>query len=295
MRQDARSRTFLFPGRIQRPGLIVIFCLLPFLPSCSTSYTYNNLNWLVHWFVDDYVELTEEQKQDFDLYFSQLQQWHREQELDRYLASLKGIRHSLKEEKLTGDALAAEVTRRSRESYEYWLDLIDSADQPLGRLAVTLSPQQKEDFFRALDDKLVDLDEKAARNDKPAQRRKLFLKAFEPWFGTLNRNQQKQLKQWSLEMPPTRLLLKEYRENWTAGLKEALYAPEEEIPARLSRVLTAHREWQSETYQKTIAENRHLTERLISDLLKSRTHAQNRQLLKELNRWIIRLERLKNT
>ena len=293
MRQDARSRTFLLPDRIHRPGLIFLLCLLPLLQSCSASYTYNNLNWLVHWFVDDYVELTREQKQDFDRYFSQLQQWHREEELERYLASLKAIRHSLTEEALSGDALAAEVTRRSKESYQYWLDLIATADQPLGKLAVTLSPEQKEEFFLALDRKLTELDEKAARNDQPAKRRKRFLKAVEPWFGQLNRSQQKRLKQWSLEIAPTRLLLKEYREAWSAGLKEALYAPEEEIPTRLSRVLTAHRDWQSEAYQKTIAENRRLTERLISDLLDSRTHAQNRQLLKELNLWISRIERLK--
>ncbi|MGI9275509.1 MAG: DUF6279 family lipoprotein [Endozoicomonas sp.] len=293
MRQDTQSRTFLFTGLINRPGLILILCLLPLLQSCSTSYAYSNLDWLVHWFVDDYVELTEEQKQDFDLYFSQLQQWHREEELDRYLTSLKAIRHSLTEEKLSGDALAAEVTRRSKESYQYWLDLIATADQPLGKLAVTLSAQQKDEFFLALDKKLAELDDKAARNDKPTKRRKRLLQAVDPWFGQLNRNQQKQLKQWSLEIAPTRLLLREYREVWSAGLKEALYAPEEEISARLSRVLTAHREWQSEAYQSTITENRRLTERLISDLLESRTHAQNRQLLKELNLWINRIERLK--
>ena len=64
-------------------------------------------------------------------------------------------------------------------------------------------------------------------------------------------------------------------------------------PQDSAEFLTAHGEWQSEAYKKTIADNRRLTEQLISDLLDSRTHAQNRQLLKELNAWINRLERLK--
>ena len=281
--------------RLQRHCLIFLLCLLPLLQSCSSNFAYNNLDWLIHWYVDDYVELSAKQKQDFDQYFNELQQWHRNNELGRYLVFLTTIRHSLTEEKPTDQSLARAITEKSKESYQFWLDLISAADVPLGQLAMTLSEEQKNQLILAVQRQMLELDEKAARNDRPAERRKKLIKAITPWLGELSRKQQTLVRQWAGKMAPTRTVLKEYRQRWTVGLENALHAPTEQIPASLNRVLVSHESWQSTAYRDTVAGNRRLTEKLIADLLGSRSRAQNRTLLEELNRWINRLEQMKKT
>ena len=46
-------------------GILLIGLLA--LTGCSSKFAYNNFDWLVYWYVDDYVELTNEQEDLFDV------------------------------------------------------------------------------------------------------------------------------------------------------------------------------------------------------------------------------------
>ena len=45
-----------------RSLLVVVFII--FLTSCSSKLAYNNLDWWVYWYLDDYVELNERNYSD---------------------------------------------------------------------------------------------------------------------------------------------------------------------------------------------------------------------------------------
>ena len=47
-----------------RSLLVVVFII--FLTSCSSKLAYNNLDWWVYWYMDDYIELKDEQEEKFD-------------------------------------------------------------------------------------------------------------------------------------------------------------------------------------------------------------------------------------
>ena len=74
-------------------------CLLGgvlFLGACSsTTFVYNRLDFLVPWYVDDYVDLNQQQKQHLDGLLEPFLVWHRARELPDYLKILDGIEDNL--------------------------------------------------------------------------------------------------------------------------------------------------------------------------------------------------------
>ena len=92
-----RSRLFL-----------LLFCLCLCI-SCSKQFIYNQLDWLIPWYVDDYVDLTLVQKEDLDKQVDMLLRWHRGEELTRYITLLEHI-----ERDITGEVTV--------ENVEKWVD-----------------------------------------------------------------------------------------------------------------------------------------------------------------------------
>ena len=46
--------------------IAVVFTLSILLTGCSSKFAYNNIDWLMYWYIDDYVELDKSQKSLLD-------------------------------------------------------------------------------------------------------------------------------------------------------------------------------------------------------------------------------------
>ena len=66
-----------------------------FLAGCTASFGYNRLDWLIPWYVDGYVDLSGEQRDTLRDHLAPRLEWHREEELARYVALLDGIEADL--------------------------------------------------------------------------------------------------------------------------------------------------------------------------------------------------------
>ena len=84
--------------------LIAVVLLTLLVAGCTMSFTYNHLDWLIPWYVDDYVDLSRQQRQLLQGQLGPVLQWHREEELERYLEILDQI-----EADLAGEVSAAQV------------------------------------------------------------------------------------------------------------------------------------------------------------------------------------------
>jgi hypothetical protein len=74
--------------RVYRAGLIALLALLP---ACSSTFMYNQLDWLIPWYADDYVDINREQTKSFKARLIPLLEWHRKDELPTYLPIVDGI------------------------------------------------------------------------------------------------------------------------------------------------------------------------------------------------------------
>ena len=74
--------------------------LLPILLSllltgCSNTFVYNQMDWLIPWYVGDFLNLNGAQKQSFKSQLLPLLDWHRNEELQTYLVILDSIESDL--------------------------------------------------------------------------------------------------------------------------------------------------------------------------------------------------------
>ncbi len=79
---------------------------------CTMSFAYNHLDWLIPWYVDDYVDLSRQQRHLLRGHLGPLLQWHRQEELERYLEILDQVETDLSGEVSAGQvrSWAAQVT-----------------------------------------------------------------------------------------------------------------------------------------------------------------------------------------
>jgi hypothetical protein len=84
--------------------LIAVVLLSLLVAGCTMSFTYNHLDWLIPWYVDDYVDLSRQQRQLLQGQLGPVLRWHREEELEHYLELLDQI-----EADLAGEVTTAQV------------------------------------------------------------------------------------------------------------------------------------------------------------------------------------------
>lgn len=125
--------------------LIAVVLLTLLVAGCTMSFTYNHLDWLIPWYVDDYVDLSRQQRQLLQGQLGPVLQWHREEELERYLELLDQI-----EADLAGEVTAGQV--RS------WADEIIAAVERVEenmvsvalQFGATLSDEQLAEFMESV-------------------------------------------------------------------------------------------------------------------------------------------------
>ncbi|BFM48504.1 DUF6279 family lipoprotein [Marinomonas sp. THO17] len=110
-----------------RLPLIIVFSFL--LSACSTSFVYNNLDWLLYWYLDDYITLTAEQKSQLDDRVETWQAWHRAVELPKYQQQIDQLRNQLQSGPLDQQA---------------WLLVFDEVQQSAKRLREKIAPELAE-------------------------------------------------------------------------------------------------------------------------------------------------------
>jgi len=70
---------------------IIVIGLVLLLSGCSTKFVYKNLDWLVYWYVDDFVELSDEQERMVDVKLATWLEWHKNTEIPKYVAHLNEL------------------------------------------------------------------------------------------------------------------------------------------------------------------------------------------------------------
>jgi Family of unknown function (DUF6279) len=194
---------------------IIGLALAMLLAGCSVlRIGYSQAPNLAYWWIDGYVDLTEEQaprvRDAVDRWF----EWHRRTEMPRYAALLARAQREVMQPTLSPEALCVwrdEVQRR--------LDAaLDEAAPALAALTLTLSPEQIRHIERKLAVKGEELKQDFAQADKSERAKAAFkrtLERFENLYGPLDDGQRAKLAQLLEASPfdPERWLLERDRRN----------------------------------------------------------------------------------
>lgn len=199
--------------------LVLLLCTLV-LSGCAVRFFYNQLDWLIPWYLDDYIELQGPQKDLFKSRLDDYLTWHRQSQLPKYADFLESLAvHA--EKGLTRTDIADVQTRT----------------QTLAQALVDrLKPDMIELFAMASDEQVKDLFSKFAEDDaryrkeyleqsldeQRRQRAKEVRHYVERWTGTLDDKQWKLIKRWSESFDPMGDEIFAVRQVWQAEFHRIL-------------------------------------------------------------------------
>ena len=268
-------------------SFVLILVLAFGLVGCSsTKVAYRYADWGIVWWVEDYLSLTADQKQQLNNDIAQLRQWHCSAELPRYQAWLDELESDVS----NNPPDQATVEYHQQQLFSFFPSLLERATPVATNLLSSLSDEQVQELADNMAQSQREMEEEfladspeataEARADRTAER-------VERWLGELNSEQRNIVRQWSANRGAQTEIWLQGRRNWQLALLEILEGRDEPtFEAELEYLILNSEEVRGEAYKAMMAESRVAMASLMHDLIlagdnTTLAHLQNRAV--ELN------------
>jgi hypothetical protein len=281
-------------ARTIRYGLwaLCVAGLLFFLAGCSIISVYRYADWLILWRADHYLDLTSDQRRDLTQRLTPLLARHRREALPQYEAFLIQVRERI-ERGLTSqdfDWVYANYDRLRD-------DLIDRIIADSGVVLASVDSRQ----VRTLEAALQKDNAKAARlaqapvQERLKHRADEMIEWLEDWFGALSKDQEVQIRGWSLAFPDSQQFWVSYQQHRQQELLTILRQPNTpDIVARQLRTLLVFYPDQTAPpdYQNAVREMRVALKTIALSIDQQITTRQRQYAMTKLQRLINQLHDL---
>lgn len=237
--------------------ILIGFVLL--LSGCSTKFVYKNVDWLIYWYVDDFVELTSEQEDAVDVKLAQWLDWHKKNELPNYLAHLKELSNDIAQQQLS----LARMDYHQEKVTDHWLRIRTHIIPDLVEMAPMLSDDQIASLFTEIEEKnKEDAEEREERTAMSPEKRKKEVvkrnqKNLKRWLGKLNTEQETLIENMYGEYHSNGELWSEYRQRYQGELRALFAAPDRgpDFKASLHKMLMYPHDYRSDLLNQRNDEN----------------------------------------
>jgi hypothetical protein len=222
----------LFLRRIIRhASLYVALAALLGLSACSTlQVVYNNSDDLIYWWLDGYADFRDAQKPFTRDALTDLQRWHRQQQLPEYVSLLKRMQAMA-----PNDITPAQVCAVTEDMKSSFLRLLRYVEPASAQLSTQLSAEQLRSVRKRFDK--TNKDWRADWLDPSAEERlryrtKQATQRLEDFYGRLDKPQRDALHQWLSSSVFDPALSYAERERRQADILQTLQRMTQETPAQ---------------------------------------------------------------
>lgn len=266
--------------------LISLLLTLSLTACMGIKFTYNNLDWLVPWYVEDFIELTDGQEELFEQEFTDLWLWHRTTELPKYVESLKRLETDLTDKTMTIEKL---VSYQDEASDHYEVTARRVISEGIDLLS-TLTDEQIEEITEIVTEEMVDYEERIleTKNEKRIKGRiKRTEKNFRKWIGKLTKKQKGLIEAWGSSYES----LSEYRLAYMKVSRAAFFeamekrTDKEYLKERLLFLTMERDQLHSEEHLEARSRNRELSKQLTLAIEASLTKKQRKRLLNRIRNY----------
>lgn len=262
--------------------LVLLACVLLLLNGCAVRFVYNQLDWMVPWYLDDYIELEGPQKALFrerlDAYLS----WHRRQQLPLYADFLEQVAD--RAERGLSPADIDFIQTRTEQLAQAMIDRLKPDMMAL--FALASDAQVKALFKKFAEDNReyrkenVDVSEKKQRRS----RQKEVIRYAERWTGTLTSAQRQLIVDWSGQFELMDADIYETQLRWQDEFHRILLLRHDRAAyeAAFSRLLDTPAFGRSEQMQRKLDANQQLLIGLYLALEQSLSPDQRKHMVNKL-------------
>ncbi len=198
-------------SNVVRFVLTGILCL--FLAACSTTrFAYNQLDWIVVWYLNGYFSLDDAQEAELREGVNRNLEWHRRNQLPKYAAFARQV-----DRDLAGPVTADLLEHRLEQAIEFWDAALNHMLPDVSAFFLMLSDEQIDEFVANLEDNNQELwDDYAGETpEKRLKRReRAAFKGFKRVFGRLNDEQKALIGSYMVNMHDVSEYWIESRRRW---------------------------------------------------------------------------------
>ena len=260
---------------------ITLAMIVLLLTACSsTTFLYNRLDFIIPWYLDDYVDLNKAQRSQLDGLLAPFLEWHRSEELPRYRDILDDMIANLDQ-----PATPESVAQMSANLEQAWFRLEAEAVEWLLALGEELEDAQIEEFLAELAKSQKKYEKKYLDRDDEEYREELydsFKDSAQDFLGRLDWGQRALLETASGNMQRSDDAWLSERAEWIEQMRQYLRR-EPGWQQAVRDGLATREESVSPEYRETFNHNLAVINQLVADVLNSRSEKQDARLRKKLN------------
>ena len=210
-------------------GLALLFT------GCSrVQFAYNQLDWLIPYYVETQIELTDSQDAYLQQRVDALLDWHCSIQLEAYADLLRSTNTDFQNGTMSKEKLRHILNQIE----QYWIEIKQQANPAIAHLLLSASDSQVDELFNSFTNKDIEwLEWFDALNDEELSLdyQKNMTRELERWFGPLQASQQQAVVDWSFRFEPLGMESYKARYRWHESLRD-LMEQRGDVPAFNSRV-----------------------------------------------------------
>ena len=269
--------------------LPLIFVLL--LVGCSTTtLIYNRIDFLVPWYLGNYVELTKSQKQYLDELLIPFFSWHRYEELPKYLEIINSTKNILE-----GEVKPEGIATISSNVEKSWFRLEREVLVWMTPLVSNLNDEQIQSFLQVMQKKATEYENKNLGRSDNDYRQDIYEKIrdnLQQFMGELSQHQLTFVKPYSEDMHRDDGMWLQNRKALLVSLSSILER-DSGWKERLSRI-NQRDDSVSRSYRETNVHNLDVIYHLIAEVLNTRSEKQDKRIRRQLSKYRTDIETLMN-
>jgi hypothetical protein len=265
--------------------IIILVCAL-FLGGCSATFAYNNVSWLIYWYLDDYVELNNKQEDMFDEMLEGWMRWHKQEELPLYQQQLEDIISQIKSNSIDAQSISLHRER----ARQHWVRARTHVASDLVTLGSTLSSEQVVYLFASLDkenrEDEEEINERLAldESDKIKKWTKKNQKGIKKWTGKFTDEQKSLVASFHGRFESTSQFWLAYKREYQQQLREVFARPQRDVvfEERLYELIVNPEKFRSQPFQTAMDVNTQASTDYIIELMALLSDKQLERVVKEI-------------
>jgi len=270
---------------MQRVRALILLLLLAVSAGCSFNFLYRQLDWLVPWYVSDYIELNGVQQSELERQLQQQLQWHCSTQLQHYAAWFRTLHD-------TPAAFSREQLKAHYQQMQaYWAELAGRIAEGAAPILVSASESQLDELAQTLERHNRELEQEyqALQPAERLQRRRERMRdTLERWLGELTASQQQRVADWSQGLGEVDVAAwMANRRRWQQALVATIRDRHDRavLSRRLRSLLIEPEQHWSEAYRTEQRRRVALTLDVLAGVAKTMTATQQAHLKHELLSW----------
>ncbi|MDE1311967.1 DUF6279 family lipoprotein [Vibrio aestuarianus] len=255
------------------------------LVGCGTKFVYHNLDWFAIDYIEDYVDLTKEQKTILSERIVNISQWHKQQEIPLYIQQLDKL------SQITPRTITVEFLHKQElEMRAHYHRLLQKIEPDIYSFAQQLSDQQVKSLMLGLEkkhNKYADRYQGLTDTEIHGKYKSRIEERVEDWLGDLQPAQQQLVQQWADSMQITAYDWINYQAQIRTEV-EVLLNQRDELSLflpRLNRLLFEPESYYSPVLASKVEYNHALSERYLVQIIQLSNDRQIQHFQNEVADW----------